>query len=96
MYWAGVEGIGSGMAEAMIFVNKNGTWQQLPVFTTVAFAGGTGTLKLVTFGNSLSLYLNGSLVPTLTIVDSTISSVGTVGIRATQGAIIDNFSATSP
>jgi hypothetical protein len=94
MYWACVEGIGSNQAVAMIFVNKNGTWQQLPTFATVSFTAGTGTLKLVTFGNSLTLYVNG--VSTLSVLDSSLLSAGTVGIRATQGAIIDNFSATSP
>jgi hypothetical protein len=94
MYWACVEGIGSGTAVAMIFVNTNGTWRQLPVFATVSFTGGTGSLKLVTFGNSLTLYVNG--VSTLSIIDNSLLSAGSVGIRATQGATIDNFSATSP
>jgi len=91
MYWACVQGIGFGSAAAMIFVNTNGNWQLLLPIAIVSFSG-TGTLKLVTNGNSLSLSVNNA--PTLSIIDNSLLAPGTVGIRATQGAIIDDFSAS--
>jgi hypothetical protein len=90
MYWAGLVG-SNGNAVAEIWVNVNGNWQLL---TYATVASNAGTLKLVTSGNSLKLYVNNVL--TTSIADSMIGSAGAVGIRASAGATITNFSATSP
>jgi len=91
MYWGALIGTGVGSAEAEIFVNVNGNWQLLAF---AAAPSNAGALKLITSGNSLKMFLNDVLM--LNINDSSLSSSGTVGIQATQGAIIDDFSATSP
>jgi hypothetical protein len=86
MYWAGLVGAGAGSAYAEIWVNVNGNWQLL---NFAAVATNSGTLKLVTSGNQLTLFVNN--VSTLSITDSSLLSPGTVGMRATAGATIDNF-----
>jgi hypothetical protein len=92
MYWAGLEG-GLGSAIAEIWVNVNGHWQLLAI---TGAPSNTGTLKLRTSGNLLQLYLNNNVTPLLTVTDNTITTAGTVGMRASAGATISNFSANSP
>jgi hypothetical protein len=91
MYWAALVGTGSGTASAQFWVNVNGTWALL---MSQSVTTSSATLKLVTSGNQMTMYVNN--VSILSIMNSSIASPGTVGIRATQGATIDNFSAISP
>jgi hypothetical protein len=92
MYWAGLSSFPTlGNTQAQIWVNARGNWLKL---AGVAVASGAGHLKLLTSGNTLSLYIND--VVTVQVTDNTLTGPGTVGIRASAGATFDNFAANSP
>jgi hypothetical protein len=92
MYWAGLSTFPVfGNTQAQIWVNVGGNWIKL---AGVSVASGAGKLKLVTNGNTLSLYLNNVL--TLQVTDNTLTGPGTVGIRGSAGATFANFMASSP
>ena len=55
---------------------------------------GTGTLALEVVGSALKLFLDGSLVAVAR--DSTFATSGTIGVRASMGATVDNFSFVTP
>jgi hypothetical protein len=90
MYWAGLVNSG-GSVQLQLWLNLGGNWYGLG---SAAVGSGTATVKLVTSGTSLQVFVNGA--PALSVTDSNLSTAGTVGIRASAGASIDNFSATSP
>jgi hypothetical protein len=96
MYWAGLQGVGSGEAIAEIWVETNGVKRMLAYAIVYSNPMNqpynqpySGTVKLVTSANSLKLYVNNTLIASA--LDSTISSAGEIGIRATAGATIDDF-----
>jgi hypothetical protein len=90
MYFAGLVNTSSGF-KVQIRRNINGTWTTLASQTVSA---GSGNLRLVESGMSLTVFFNN--VPVLSITDSAITSAGLLGIRASMGATIDNFLANSP
>jgi hypothetical protein len=96
MYWAGLQGVGSGEAIAEIWVYAGSKRQMLAYAIVYSNPVNqpynqpySGTIKLVTMGNSLKLYVNNTLIASA--LDSTISSAGEIGIRATAGSTIDDF-----
>lgn len=89
MYFAGIVSV-NGVFQAQIWANVNGTWTELASKTV---ASGSGTLQLVTSGNTLSLTFGAT---TLSATDSSISAAGSVGIRASAGATIGAFTYTTP
>jgi len=87
-YFAGLVNTGTGF-RVELWRTVNGVRTRL---TSHTVATGSGTLKLVLSGASLSVLFNG--VQVLSATDSGIVGAGTVGIRASAGATVDNFSAT--
>ena len=69
--------------------NVNGTWKTL---AAKAVGAGTGTLKFVTSGSSLTVFMKN--VQVLALTDNGITGAGLVGMRASAGATVDNFSAS--
>jgi hypothetical protein len=84
MYWAGLNGSASG-AQAQLWVNSGGVWRMIGS----APASASGTIKLVSLGNSFTVFFNN--VSLFSVADSTITSAGLVGIRASAGGTVDNF-----
>jgi autotransporter-associated beta strand protein len=80
----------TGTAEILFYDGPTQT------FTVLASKTGAGTSANLTFqviGSSLSLYLNSSATPFLTVTDSTLTSAGGIGIFAQGvGGTVVNFS----
>jgi hypothetical protein len=89
MYVASLGNVGGGVFQVSIWRNVAGTWTLLGAQSV---ASGSGTLRLVVSGSTLTLFFGG--VQELTLSDSMLSAAGAVGIRATAGATVDNFSAS--
>jgi hypothetical protein len=89
MYYAAVAQTGAGMFQALLYVNVNGVWTLL---RSHAVASGIGTLKLAVNGTSLTLSYGGSTL--FTVINSSLSAAGAVGLRLSAGATADNFSAS--
>ena len=89
MYMGNVKATSTGYA-ANLYRNINGTWTQL---FTKTYAGPVtnATLEFDVVGSSLRLYLNGALVAYAS--DTKLTAAGSVGMRATAGAVLKNFSA---
>ncbi|HLW66793.1 MAG TPA: choice-of-anchor tandem repeat GloVer-containing protein [Gemmataceae bacterium] len=90
MYWAGLYNSG-GSVQVMLWLNLGGNWYELK---NAAVGSNTATIQLVTSGTSLTVFVNG--VSTLSVTDGNLAGPGTVGIRASAGASIQDFVATSP
>jgi hypothetical protein len=86
MYWAGIN-TNTGTFQAQIWSNIGGTWTELYAQNA---AGGLSTLRFEVVGSSLKLFQNSNLVA---FANDSILTGGTIGMRATAGAIFDNFSA---
>jgi hypothetical protein len=89
MYWAGLINY-SGTYYAEIWRDYGGSWQ---VLASRRATGTTGTLRLLTEGSTLQLFLNGTLQAFAS--DTWITS-GSVGIYAGYGAALANFQAAAP
>jgi hypothetical protein len=89
MYWAGLINYG-GTYYAEIWRDYGGSWQ---VLTSRRATGTTGTLRFVTEGNTLQLFLNGTLE---VYASDTWISNGSVGIYAGNGASLANFQVAAP
>jgi hypothetical protein len=85
MYYATLSNTGSGFVAAL-WRNVNGAWTQL---ASAATGSSSGTLLFRLAGSQLRLFLNGNL---LVSAADTALTTGGVGIRTTQGAVVDNFS----
>lgn len=79
----------NGSLFAQIYRNLNGSWVLLS--SAMVGVGGTVTLRFDVIGTSLRLFVNGSLATSTS--DSALIT-GKVGIRASAGTTIDDFSAT--
>jgi hypothetical protein len=88
MYFAGLVNTGSGF-QVQVRRYINGTWKTLAAKSVGA---GTGRLKFVTSGNSLTVLVNN--VQVLALTDNGIAGAGLVGMLASTGATVDNFSAS--
>ena len=88
MYFAGLVNIGTGF-QVQVRRNVNGVWKTLVIATVSA---GTGTLRFETTGSTLAVTFNG--LPVLSITDTGLAGPGTIGMRASAGATVDNFFAT--
>ena len=88
MDYAGVTNLGSGNIQLAIYRNVGGTWTLLAKQTITSAA--TGTLLFDASGSSLTLSWNSNLEVS---ANDSENVLGSVGLRATQGAIITNFSA---
>lgn len=86
-YFAGLVNTGHGF-RVELWRTVNGGRKRL---ASQAVATGSGTLKLVLSGTSLNVFVNA--VQVLSATDSGIAGAGQVGIRASAGATVDNFSA---
>lgn len=75
----------NGTFTGVIMRNTGGVWATL---AQAPSAAGTGTLRFEVVGNSLKLFLNGTLLASA--LDSVLSQPGLVGIRTTLGNL-DNF-----
>ena len=75
---------------AFIFKDVNGAFAQL--YSKAYFGSSTGTLLFQLVGPSLDLYLNGNLIANA--VDTTLTS-GSVGMAATAGSALTQFSAVA-
>ncbi len=84
MYWAAVSAV-NGVYTALIYRNVNGVWALL---SSRRVARGTGVLRFDAIGSSLKLFLDGAEVGAAS--DTALTSGG-VGIRASQGATVDDF-----
>jgi hypothetical protein len=71
---------------AAIWRNVNGVWTQL---ASLPVAAGSGTLLFQVTGSTLRLSLDGVQVASAT---DTALTTGGVGLRTTQGTVVDNFS----
>lgn len=89
LYYGGLVGFTGGFW-ARIFRNLNGQWQML---SSTFVNNGVGVLRFNVIGSSLKLYFNNVLVGN--VIDSTIPTVGMIGIRGSLGARLDNFSAAA-
>jgi hypothetical protein len=90
MYLGAAVNVGHNSFLLVILSNVNGTWTVLRSVTQSASAN-SGFLKFVVLDNNLQLFFNGNLA--LSFTDSSISGAGTVGIRASVGAVLQNFQA---
>jgi hypothetical protein len=86
-YFAGLVNTGAGF-RVELWRTVNGVRTRL---TSHTVATGSGTLKLVLSGTSLTVFFNN--VQVLSATDTGIAGPGTVGMRASAGATVDNFSA---
>lgn len=89
MYMATLSKVG-GSTFAQIYVNVNGTWTLLD--SEIVAVSGTATLRFEVFGNSLRLFVNGTLAAQA--FDSTIAGPGLMGIRSSTGVTFDHFLST--
>jgi hypothetical protein len=90
MYMGALVDTGSDF-EVQLWRNVGGTWTRLGVHVV---GSGSGHLSLVVSGTTLTLFFGGT--QELNLSDSLLSGAGSVGMRASAGATLDNFSATSP
>jgi uncharacterized repeat protein (TIGR01451 family) len=88
-YLGQLRSIGNGQFQAAIFDNIGGTFNTLAVSSTIS--SGTGALEFEVVGSSLKLLLNNQLVAYAQ--DTSITAPGSVGMRLSQGANINSFSA---
>jgi hypothetical protein len=86
-YYAGLVNTGHGF-QVELWRTINGVRKRL---ASHAVSAGAGTLRLVLSGTSLTVSFNGTQV--LSATDAGIAGPGQVGIRASAGATVDNFSA---
>jgi hypothetical protein len=77
-YWATLVAV-NGHYTAEIWRNVNGRWLRL---SSRAVSTGAGTLDFQVVGNSLKLFLNGTLVGSAQ--DSSLTRAGAVGVRGTS------------
>lgn len=89
MYVAMLSKASASSFSARIYRNIGGTWTLLKSATV---GTGTGLLRFDVMGNSLRLYVNGSLLASAT--DTAISGAGSVGVRGLNG-VFDNFTVTA-
>jgi hypothetical protein len=89
MYFAGVMQTGAGTFQAFLLVNVNGVWTML---RSQAVTSGSGTLKLAVSGSNLTVSYSGSTL--FTVIDSSLSAAGGVGLWLSAGATADSFSAS--
>jgi hypothetical protein len=87
-YFAGLVHTGSGF-RVELWRTVNGVRKRLASHTV---ATGSGTLRLDLTGDSLKVSVNG--VQVLSVTDSGIAAAGQVGMRASAGATMENFSAS--
>jgi hypothetical protein len=85
MYYAGITD-SNGVYTAQIWGNLDGTWNLLALTT---LGKGTGRLRFEVVGASLKLFLDGDLIASAG--DTAITGPGYTGVRATQGALLDDF-----
>jgi hypothetical protein len=86
--YLGALAVANGTYTASIWRNIAGTWTKL---NSTKAPTGTGTLRFEALGNSLRLFLSGTLL--LAVRDSTLTGPGLVGIRGSAGVTYDNVSA---
>lgn len=87
-YYARLTRLAAGSFQAAIYRVQGGVATQLSVQST---AIGTATLRFEVAGPSLKLFLNNSLVA---YAQDTTFTTGSVGIRTSTNATLDNFSAS--
>src|SRR5207249_3201472 len=97
MYFAAIVR-GATTAQAVIWRNVGGTWTQIAgndVTATVNGASFTGTIRFEVAGPSQKLFLINAGTTTLVAFanDTAISAPGTIGLRISQSAAVDQFSA---
>jgi hypothetical protein len=86
MYFVRVAQTKSNSYDVSLMVNVAGTWRTL---RAQAVSSGSGTLRLVVSGNTLTVSYRGSTL--FTVVDSSIAAAGYVGLRLKGAAAADNF-----
>jgi hypothetical protein len=70
-------------------VNVNGAWTLLGSRNV---SSGNGALSLAIAGSTMTVSFGGAAL--FTVLDSSLSAAGAVGLRLTAGARVDNFSAS--
>jgi hypothetical protein len=91
-YYLGQLSFNGTNVQATIWKNIGGTYTLLTTTTTAL--NGTGTLKFVTSGSSLQVFLDTTLLASLT--DTSITAGGSVGMRLGQNVAVSEFDASSP
>jgi hypothetical protein len=91
-YLAQLRDIGGGQYQAAIFKNIGGTFSTIVVGSTTT--KNSGNLKFILNGSSLTLELDGMTLATA--IDTSITALGSVGMRLSTGATLSNFTANSP
>jgi hypothetical protein len=92
MDYAGFTNLGNGICTVSLWRNVAGTWALL--FAQNVASTGTGSLLFDLSGSSLKLYLNDTLAASAS--DSVLANAsGTVGMRATAGAVLADFNASA-
>src|SRR5262249_7500189 len=86
-YLAQFSSTGTGF-QATIWKNVGGTYT--PLVTGLTVSSGTGTLKFVTSGSTLQVFLDTTLLASVT--DSSLTT-GSVGMRLGQNASLGSFNA---
>jgi hypothetical protein len=89
MYLGMVKSLSGGAVLAQIYKNVGGVWFLLAKKTVTHFAGA---LRFQVTGHTLALALDNTLV--LSVNDNSITGPGSVGLRASAGAAISNFTAS--
>jgi hypothetical protein len=87
MYFARLAQTGTHTYQVALYVNVAGTWK---VLKAQSVSTVTGTMRLTMSGSSMTISYNGAAL--FTVVDSSISAAGSVGLRMNAGATADNFS----
>jgi hypothetical protein len=88
MYLAALSQTGVGAFNVALWVHVKGQWTLLK---SQKVGSGSGTLQLALVGTSLTVSLDSSTL--FTVVNSSLSAAGGVGLRLSAGATADNFSA---
>jgi hypothetical protein len=89
-YLAQLRDIGGGQFQAAIFKNIGGVFSLVQLGDTTT--SGAGTLKFVVNGSSLEVDLGATVLAT--VIDTSITGPGSVGMRLGMKATMGNFSAT--
>jgi len=85
----------NGTAEILLYHAARSTYV---VLKSAPVPGGatSATLEFVVNGSTLSLFINGSNTPLVSVTDTALSTAGGVGLFAQGGdGIIDDFSVTA-
>lgn len=102
LYFADLTTLANGNAVVRIGKDVNGVKTTLAQTTLLGYFPGANfspaiapKLRFVAKGTQLLVYLDNLFIPLLNATDSSFAT-GSIGIRATAGAAVDNFNATSP